>query len=98
MSLLSDSGLYSSGSEQSKLLSASSRTPYTPERARAYFNVQSLRQRLHGLLAARCAAYGPLLDVESSKPAFLRAAFAGAELATPQRVQAAFEALGLACR
>ena len=95
MSLLHDAGLYLSSHEQSKLTSASGRSPYHPEKARSFFRVQELRQRLHGLLEARCAAHGPLLDASSSKPAFFRAAFGFTELATPQRVKTAFESLGL---
>ena len=95
MSLLHDAGLYLSSHEQSKLTSASGRSPYHPEKARSFFRVQELRQRLHGLLDARCAAHGPLLDASSSKPAFFRAAFGFTELATPQRVKTAFESLGL---
>ena len=80
MSLLHDAGLYLSSHEQSKLTSASGRSPYHPEKARSFFRVQELRQRLHGLLDARCAAHGPLLDASSSKPAFFRAAFGFTEL------------------
>ena len=98
MSLLHDAGLYLSSHEQSKLTSASGRSPYHPEKARSFFRVQELRQRLHGLLDARSAAHGPLLDASSSKPAFFRAAFGFTELATPQRVKTAFESLGLPCR